>query len=209
MTMPSEAKYQALLNTLRYNAKSFDAAESDMDRLTAGIEALQAVVIYLISDAAVAGDLLTRPLAGVESAVFNARRGATVPLLEHAPERPGKPTGTRREEVQGAVAFALQLRAASGMGTDRAADWVASVAWKAGLRCEDGARIIAAQVKNWRAEIQRGKAPAKACATFEENRRYAPELTRRAGEYVKAGAMRARGAKSYPEPRRHCPPVRP
>jgi hypothetical protein len=76
--------------------------------------------------------------------------------------------------VQGSLAFAVALLVAGRRGTETACEWVASTARRQGLRSEDGAPITARQVKSWRAEISRGKAPAGACEAFADLRRMPP-----------------------------------
>jgi hypothetical protein len=176
MTMPSEAKYQQMLGVLRKQTESVASTDDNKARLDAGVEALRAVVVYLVSDPEVAREFLTQPLAIIENAVFDKGRGKSVALLEHAPTREGPPAGTKREETQGSMAFALDLLAKSGRGTKNAAAWLAQEAKKLGLRCEGGALIQPRQVINWRSEISRGKAPALARKAFEEDRQFDPTL---------------------------------
>jgi hypothetical protein len=173
--MPSEARYRDLIATLRETKKAYDGAGDEKARLAAAVRAQQAVILYLLGDVEVAEGYLTAPLAALENAAFDAGRGATVALLEHTPERSGKPTRTTRENIQGELAFALELLIAGKVGTDLAARWVAAEARKWNVAAEDGSPIDAKQVKNWRTDIRRRKAPAEACETFD-NMRHLPHV---------------------------------
>jgi hypothetical protein len=161
MTMPSEARYIELITTLRgttnYLASIPNDETREVRRLETGLKALRAVVRYLQGDVDVLDGFLTRPLAIIENACFDAGRGAKPRLLDHAPERPGKATRTTREAVQGSLVFAVHLFRASGMSTERAVNQVVQQARMLKVRCADGAPITKRQVKNWCGEISRSK----------------------------------------------------
>jgi hypothetical protein len=180
MTMPSEERYLELVATLRAATKSLETIPNDdtreVRRLDTGLNALRAVVCYLHGDVDVLDGFLTRPLAIIENACFDAGRGAKPRLLDHAPERPGKATHTTREMVQGSLVFAVHLFRESGMGANVAIDRVVRQARELKLRCADGAPITKGQIKNWRGEISRDSrgndaALAGARETFEGLRR--------------------------------------
>jgi hypothetical protein len=173
--MPNEEKYRVLIGALRESTRRMEAADKNDDdgrraRLRAGFEALQEVIIYLSGDPEIGKEGLTRPLGLIENALRDAGRGAKPPLLEHSPEGTGsKPSGTTREDVQGGVAAALQVLAtAGGWGTAKATEWIVAEARRMKLRCVDGAPIAAKQIKGWRAEMNKGRGPAAAQATFED-----------------------------------------
>lgn len=168
--IPNEKRYGELVATLRTKSAEFDGAEDDKARLKIGLQALRATLYFLRGDVAVLDERLTRPLANLENALHDALQGATVPLLEHSPSRAGKPERLVREDVQGCAAATLEILVASGMGTEKAAAWIATEARRLGVRCGDGAPIVAQQIRTWRLEIRRGKAPAAACEMFERFR---------------------------------------
>lgn len=166
MTMPTPDQYREVIAALRETAEAYLKADDEKARLEANRRALQAVLRYFWSDPEVVDGNWTLALAAGRAAACDAGQGATVPLLDHSPTLPGKPTGMGHEVVQGTVAFALQL-VIPQLGKFAAETWVAAEARKLGLRTEDGAPIAARQIANWRAEINRGKAPAVARAAFE------------------------------------------
>jgi hypothetical protein len=170
--MPSEAHYERMIEVLRASASALRTAEGERERLDLCLSALRGVIIYLGHDPAVVDERLTSPLGEIENALHNAGRGATVPLLEHAPDRPGKPTGTVREDVQAGLAIAVDLLVASRMRAGDAVRWVAAEARRTGVRAEDGGAISHEQIESWRSEISREKAPAGARETFGYMRRY-------------------------------------
>jgi hypothetical protein len=178
MSMPSAKRYSDLIAKLREASLAFVAAEDDPARLAIGSTALQAVILYLSKDSEVLDGQLTRPLAVVENAIHDAGRGAKPAVLfepKHPPPPPpedkkllpSKPSRTTRENVQGALAFALELSIAGKKGTDLAAHRIATEARKLRVFALDGSPIAAKQIKNWRTDIRRRKAPAEACETFE------------------------------------------
>jgi hypothetical protein len=132
------------------------------------------LILYHQKDPEIADKFLLRPLGALEAALYDSGRGAKVTLLDHAPGRPGRPVLLAREDVQGSLAFAVELLVRGGMRTEAACKWLASTARRQGLRSEDGAPLTARQVKSWRAEISRSKAPAGACETFSALRGMPP-----------------------------------
>jgi hypothetical protein len=106
---PTEEQHRDLKRTLGRTKKEFDAAENEIGRLEAGLQASRAVISYLGNDGEVADQLLTAPLGALEVALFDSGRGANVPLLKHAPKEPGKPSHIAKQSVQGMLAFALEL----------------------------------------------------------------------------------------------------
>jgi hypothetical protein len=181
MSMPSAERYRDLIAKLREASVALIAAEDDLAKLAIGSGALQAVILYLSKDAEVLDGQLTRPLAVVENAIHDAGRGAKPAVLfkpkppppEKKKDLPTKPSRTRRENVQGMLAFALELLKAGKMGTDLAARWIATEARKLNVSTEDGSPIDAKQIKQWRTDIRRtdiprgkAKAPSEACETF-------------------------------------------
>ena len=162
----SEGQYRHLKAALGDMAMKYDAAETEIARLEAILGQLRALILYHQNDREIADKFILRPLGALEAALYDCGRGAKVPLLDHAPERPGRPVRLAREDVQGSLAFAVELLVAGRRGTEAACEWVATTARRQGLRSEDGAPLTARQVKSWRAEISRGKAPAGACETF-------------------------------------------
>jgi hypothetical protein len=184
MTMPSEEHYRALIAVLRDANRAFDAAEDEKARLAATRQAMQGVMRYLWSDPEVVAGNLTRSLAVLRAAAYDASQGATVSMLEHSPTRPGKPTEMTREVVQGTMAWALEMIVATKVGKERAVAWVASSARHLGVLNEEGSPIAGRQIESWRSEINRRKAPALACEVFEKLRRMPPnvEMMRRLRE---------------------------
>src|SRR5579863_6494500 len=128
MTMPSEQRYRDLIEGLRAANRALTSADDEKARLAIGVKTLQGVIRYLHGDVEVLDGQLTRPLAIVENAIFDAGQGATVALLEHQPPRTGKPKGTVREYVQGDIAIAVDLLMAAKFGRDDAIKWVAAEA---------------------------------------------------------------------------------
>ena len=169
--MPSEERYRAMIAVLREAAKSFDATLNAEARnvalLEAGLTQLRAVIRYLHSDPEVLDGRLTRPLGAIESAVFDAGRGATVPLLEHAPADSKKPQFTTREHVQGALAYAVEMLRASGMGQEHSVQQVASLARQFGVCTDGGITVTARQIASWRSEIRKERGASGAYETFE------------------------------------------
>lgn len=170
--MPSQARYEQLVEVLRTSASALRTAEDEKERLALCLSAIQGVITYLGYDRAVIDGMLTSPLGAIENALHNAGRGATVTLLEHAPERPGKPSRTVREDVQAGLAIAVELLVAAKMAAGVSVRWVAAEARRADVRAEDGSAISREQIESWRSEIGRGKAPAGARETFAFMRRY-------------------------------------
>jgi hypothetical protein len=173
-------RYRTMLSALRRNARAFHAAkpEEHTARLQSGIESLQAVVLFLLAEEDSSGEKLTAPLAAIEAAAYDAGRGANPDLFNHPTARDGKPDLLSREEVQGGLAYALDILRWAKTGRSLIADasWVAVEARLQGLRSEDGSIITQEQVKDWRAAIRRpvtakGVAPSGARATFEMFRR--------------------------------------
>jgi hypothetical protein len=183
--MPSEERYRELIAVLRetttkslHPIPSHTTEEAAALQLSLGLRALRAVMLYLQGDVEVLDGLLTRPLGLIETAVYNAGEGAKPALLNPPPpaavdkdgelvSRKGKVPFTAREQVQGCLAFAVELLVASQMGKVRAIDWVAAEARRYRVLTEDGAPVTTRQIENCRSEISRGKAPAGACETFE------------------------------------------
>jgi hypothetical protein len=219
MTMPSEQRYRELIDELRDTTQSFNGAKDDEARLVLGRRALREVMRYLWCDPEVLNGKLTKPLAVLRGALYDVEQGAKPKLLN--PPRPeredpsnnrlkphmGKASGTAGETIQGSLAFALELLARGGMSTGKGADWVADKARQEYARCADGSPIAPRQIKNWRAEISRGKAPQEARETFERLRNChtsllsepRSELKRRKCEFhaamlIKAGGLAAPGS---------------
>jgi hypothetical protein len=192
MMVPSEQRYCELLAALRQTTKAVLEAKDDKARLDAGRAALRAVILYLVADEEVCGGTLTYPLGIVENALHDAGRGATVALLDHTPEQPGKSRGTSQEDVQGSLAFALELLTSGGMGTARAAAWVAGEASKVRLRSADGTPIKPAQITEWRKKIHRRTGPTAAQKVYWSQRDYDPALLAQPRSEIKfAGCQRA------------------
>src|SRR6516225_3262503 len=105
---PTEEQYHALKAVLVYMKTKYNAAEQENEiaRLEAGLGQLRALFLYLQNDPEIADNFLLRPLAALESALFASGRGANPALLDHVPERPGRPAGLARESLQGSLAFA-------------------------------------------------------------------------------------------------------
>ena len=217
---PTEEQYHALKAVLVYMKTKYNAAEQENEiaRLEAGLGQLRALFLYLQNDPEIADNFLLRPLAALESALFDSGRGANPALLDHVPERPGRPAGLARESVQGSLAFAVQLLVVGGVGTEAACKLVADIARRLGVRAEDGGALTGRQIKSWRAEISREKAPRGACETFAKlhclppyNEAFRPErrlqpLPRQwheksAGAVVKA--LAATAPRSGPNANRH------
>jgi hypothetical protein len=165
---------------LRRATAAVDAANDNKDRLEAGLGALRAVIRYLHGDRDVLDKLLTKPLALIENAASDARQGAAPEILNHAPaDGKKKSSGAWRERVQGTMAFTLELFIAAGTGKEIAAKRIVTVARNLGVRADDGSPVVARQVVSWRYEINRGKAPVEARATFDGLRQMHSELLRR------------------------------
>lgn len=162
-------EYRKLIEALRERCAEFDAADGERRKLAVSLHALQDVLRCLLGHPEVKDERLTRPLIAIHSALHNAGRGANPALLAHAPDPPGKPSGTMREYVQGHLAFALELLIAAKMGTGAAAERVANEV-RGRVVAEDGAPITDKQIVQWRKDIRRGKAPAKVAEQFEELR---------------------------------------
>jgi len=169
-------RYRTMLAVLRKNARVYHAAKPDESavRLQSGIESLQAVILFLLAEEDPSGERLTAPLAAIESSVYNAGRGAKPELFIHEMARGGKPDFTSKEEVQGGLAYALEILRWAGTGKTLAADaaWVAAEARLGGLRSENGSEITKEQIKDWRVAIKKplgakGGAPAGARAMFD------------------------------------------
>src|SRR5437868_15498797 len=109
MTMPSPELYYGFLDALRKNARVFEAAETDEQRLGAALAALEGVILYLHGDEDIAEQRLARPLSWLENAVNDASRGANPAALKPATPVSRRPTGLAREAAQGALAFAVEL----------------------------------------------------------------------------------------------------
>ena len=135
--MPSAESYGQMIAALRAEAEAFGAAEGKTDELAASRRALRVVMQWLRRDPEVLDGKLVRPLAVLANDAWDAARGATVERLEHAPERPGPPTGMAHETVQGTMAYALEIMAETRMGETRALNWVAAEARKAGITDEN------------------------------------------------------------------------
>ncbi|HEX4113633.1 MAG TPA: hypothetical protein VH020_13960 [Stellaceae bacterium] len=182
MKMPTEADRAELVAALRALAAICRAAKADKDgdkqRLDAGLATLGAVIHYLLGDQEIRDEHLTAPLAVVYAALHDRGQGAAVAMLDHQPDMPGKPRATMREHVQAHMAFALELLARGGLGTEQAAKRLAAEARRLGLKTGGGDVIAARQITSWRDEINRRKAPEKAREQFEVLRqKYRAELT--------------------------------
>jgi hypothetical protein len=178
MTMPDEEQYRKLIAAWRDQTKKLDKTEDHKARLDIVINALRNTVLYFGLDPEVRKERLTRLLGLAENALLDARQGANPPLLDHPPDG-RKPQGTTHEYVQGCLAWVLELLVSpkgGHMGTDRATRWIVEEARRTGLTDSTGSAITAAQVKRWREDISRGRAPAAAREMWEANRRYAPDV---------------------------------
>jgi hypothetical protein len=167
MTMPSKAQYAALIDELRAIKHELRGGEDDKAKLALSRRTLQAMMTYLRFDPEVLDDDLTRPIALLLNAAYDASKGASPSLLDHKPAEGKKPTGLAREEIQGVMAFALALMCAAKMGTHLGAQWCADEARKSKVLCEDGSFITAKQIITWRKEITGGRAPEAARKTFD------------------------------------------
>jgi hypothetical protein len=166
MTMPSVESYGELIANLRAEAGDFDAAEDKRGELAACRRALRAVLQYLRRDPEVLNENLVRPLAVLASDAWDAGQGATVTRLEHTPEQIGPPAGTARDTVEGTMAFAVEMLVETRMGEQRALNWVAAEARRLRATDENGRAITTRQLKTWRSQVNRGKAPAEAKKVF-------------------------------------------
>jgi hypothetical protein len=171
MTMPSPKEYLELFAELRECKTAFDTAADDDVRLTHSRRQLQAVLHFLWCDLDVVNAELTAPLAALRTATYDLAQGANVALLEKRPPlQPGKPpNNTSREVVQGCLAFCLELLTVSKMGTEQAANWIASEA-RNRVQTPDGSPVTAQQIITWRSEIRREKAPIYARFAFDRMR---------------------------------------
>jgi hypothetical protein len=168
--MPSAESYGALIAALREEKGAFAAAKDKRVELAAGRRALRAVLQYLRHDPEVLSGNLVRPLAVLASDTWDAGQGATVKRLEHKPEQAGPPAGQAHETVQGTMAFAVELMVATCMGEQRALAWVAAEALRLNMTDENRKAITRGQLKTWRSQVHRAKAPAEACVVFERCR---------------------------------------
>jgi hypothetical protein len=160
--MPNAAQYRQLLEALRKARKALDAAEDDGARLASVIEAQRSVILYLAPDPEVVAEKLLGPLTIAENVLRDARQGASPALLDHPPAGP-KPTGTTRERVQATLTFALELLTGPGkLGTERAASELAGEARGWGLVDASGGVVKASQIKQWRKDLNSGRAPTVA-----------------------------------------------
>jgi hypothetical protein len=176
---PTEEQYRGMKTALRERKKEFVAAVAAKNKTAqrdAGIGVVRAIYLCLLNDSEILDEGLLTPLGAVESAVFDAGRGAKVALFKPEPrsEKPAstKPTGTTRENTQGMFAFALELLKTGGkMGIDLAAKWIVAEASKLRIVDEAGYPIDAKRIITWRKDICRGKAPDEARETFDGLRR--------------------------------------
>ncbi len=161
MTMPSAFRYQLFVDALRKNAWIFDNdAETDERRLDTALAMLQGVVLYLMGDEEIAEQHLARPLGWLENAINDFRRGAIPDALKPATPVSGRPTRLAREDVQGWLAFCVELLVMAAKGPpDEAANFVARISRNL-LRTERGDEITAKQILGWRQELNRGRGTA-------------------------------------------------
>ena len=97
----SEGQYRHLKAALGDMAMKYDAAETEIARLEAILGQLRALILYHQNDREIADKFILRPLGALEAALYDCGRGAKVPLLDHAPERPGRPVRLAREDGKG------------------------------------------------------------------------------------------------------------
>jgi hypothetical protein len=170
--MPSAERYRGFLGAVRKNARAFDAAETDEQRLDAALAVLRSVVVYLLGDEEIAEQHLARPLGWLESAVNDARQGADPAALKPATPVLGRPTGLAREAAQGALAFAVELLVmAAKVRPQAAANFVARNSRKL-LLTENGDVITADQILGWRRELSRGRGTAGGRDMFQRLRQH-------------------------------------
>ena len=155
MAKVKQSAFDRLRMGARLNRKERRVVEQ---RLTAAWAVLQGVVLYLHGDPEVMEGRLTRPLGWLESAVNDAARGANPAALKPATSTAGSPTGLARNDVQGTLAFFLELHVvAAKVPPDQAAKFMARKSRN--LVCsESGDEITAEQVAGWRSELSRGGA---------------------------------------------------
>jgi hypothetical protein len=128
VTMPPIESYRTLIAQLRETTKKFDEVDDEKARLAACREQARAVWNFLVIDQEVRECSLARPLGHLLSAAYDAAQGAAVSLFKHQPMRPGKPTETAQEVVQGLLAAMLELMVATKIGKSAAERWVATEA---------------------------------------------------------------------------------
>jgi hypothetical protein len=172
---PTEEQYRDLKTALRERKKEFVAAiaaKNETARREAVLGTVRALVRYLLNDTEILDEGLLAVLGAVESAVFDAGRGAKVTLFKPQPtnEKPAstKPTRTTQENTQGMFAFALELlKTGAKIGIDSAAKWIVAEARKLGIVDEAGDHIDATRIIAWRKDIAAGRGPVEARETFE------------------------------------------
>src|SRR4051794_11137220 len=133
MAMPVD--YRALvedfLTRIEATRRGYENATDDRARLMQGYAALQAVNRLILM--AGGEPALLRPLGFIESAIFNASRGARPVALDHATEDGKKPSGTAPEVVQAIIAWSLELLIKVKLGTALASRRIADAARGVGL----------------------------------------------------------------------------